>query len=159
MENQGFGGFHWSNMGGRKLKAYVSCKVLDALGASGGSDVFIEGAVKTDKLDLTLSGGSDLRGKVETHELSIVQSGGSDTFLSGTVSRLSIHASGGSDFHGNDLASDNCRVEASGGSDVHIVVNKELSISASGGSDVYYSGSGVIRDSHSSGGGGIHRKG
>jgi hypothetical protein len=152
-------GFHWGNMGGRKLKAYVSCKVLDALNASGGSDVYIEDAVRTDKLDLNLSGGSDLRGKVEAHELTIVQSGGSDTYLSGKTSRLSVHASGGSDFHGNDLASDNCQVEASGGSDVHVIVNKELSANASGGSDVYYSGSGVVRESRSSGSSSIHKKG
>jgi hypothetical protein len=151
---------HWGNWrSGKKLKAYVSCKVLDALAASGGSDVYIEEAVKTDKLDLHLAGGSDLRGKVDAHELSIIQSGGSDTYLSGTASRLSVHASGGSDFHGNDLASDNCRVEASGGSDIHVVVNKELNVNASGGSDVYYSGSGVIRESHSSGSSSISRKG
>jgi Putative auto-transporter adhesin, head GIN domain len=152
-------GFHWGNMGGRKLKAYVSCKVLDELKASGGSDVYIEDAVRTDKLNLDFSGGSDLRGKVEAHELSVVQSGGSDAYLSGTASRLSVHASGGSDFHGNELTTDNCQIEASGGSDVHVIVNKELSASASGGSDVYYSGNGVVRESHSSGSSSIHKKG
>ncbi|HEY4062673.1 MAG TPA: head GIN domain-containing protein [Puia sp.] len=152
-------GFRWGIGHGMKLKAYVSCKVLDELRASGGSDVFIEDGVRTDKLDLELSGGSDLRGKVSAQELTINQSGGSDSYLSGSTGRLFVHASGGSDFHGNDLATDNCRVEASGGSDVHIVVNKELSVNASGGSDVYYSGSGVLRESHSSGSGSIHRKG
>lgn len=153
-------GFHWGNWGvNKRLKAYVSCKVLDALRASGGSDVFIEGVVKTDKLDLDMSGGSDLRGKVEAHDLSIIQSGGSDAYLSGAAEHLSLHASGGSDFHGNDLTADNCRVDASGGSDVHIIVNKELSVNASGGSDVYYSGSGVVRESHSSGSSSITRKG
>ena len=157
MENNN--GFHWGIGSNRKLKAYVSCKMLDGLRASGGSDVFMEDMLRVDKLDLELSGGSDLRGKVNAQELSIVQSGGSDSYLSGTASRLSVHASGGSDFHGNELAADNCRVEASGGSDVHIVVNKELSVNASGGSDVYYSGSGVIRESHSNGSSSIHRKG
>ena len=156
MENNGF---HWGFGSNRHLKAYVSCKVLDGLKASGGSDVFLEGMLRVDKLDLELSGGSDLRGKLNAQDLSIVQSGGADCYLSGTASRLSVHASGGSDLHGNDLAADNCRIEASGGSDVHIVVNKELSVSATGGSDVYYSGSGVIRESHSSGSGSIHRRG
>jgi hypothetical protein len=152
-------GFHWSWGVNKRLRAYVSCKVLAALRASGGSDVFIEGIVKTEKLDLELSGGSDLRGKVDAQDLSIIQSGGSDTYLSGSVGHLSVNASGGSDFHGNDLATDNCRIEASGGSDIHIVVNKELSVNASGGSDVYYSGSGVVRESHSSGSSSISRKG
>jgi hypothetical protein len=155
MENNGF---HWRN-GGRQLKAYVSCKLLDGLNASGGSDVFLEDLIRADKLDLALSGGSDLRGKVNAQVLSIVQSGGSDSYLSGTASRLSLQATGGSDFHGNELAADDCRIEASGGSDVHIVVNKELNVNATGGSDVYYSGNGVIRESHSSGSSSIHRRG
>jgi hypothetical protein len=44
-------------------------------------------------------------------------------------------------------------VEASGGSDVRITVNKELSANVSGGSDVYYKGNGLIRDLKTSGSG------
>jgi hypothetical protein len=150
-------GFHW-NMGNRKLKAYVSCKVIDQLTASGGSDVYIENALKSDKLNMTLSGGSDFHGKMNVGELAIVQSGGSDSYLSGSASRLTVRATGGSDFHGYDLPADDCRVEVSGGSDAYLVVNKALDANASGGSDIHYKGSvtGVI--SHTSGGGDISRK-
>ena len=70
---------------------------------------------------------------------------------------LHIDASGGSDFKGYDFAADICNIEASGGSDVHITVNKELSANASGGSDVYYKGTGLIRDIKTSGGGSIKK--
>ena len=155
MENKGL---HWGNWGDRKLKAYVSCKVIDELHASGGSDVYIENALKSDKLNMTLSGGSDFHGKLNVGELAINQSGGSDSYLSGSASRLTVHASGGSDFHGYDLPADDCRVEVSGGSDAYLLVNKALDANASGGSDIHYKGSvtGVI--SHTSGGGGISRK-
>jgi hypothetical protein len=158
MENDGLG-FHWGNWGSRKLKAYVSCKMLNALKASGGSDVYMEDLVKTEKLDIELSGGSDLRGKVDAQELAVHQSGGSDSYLSGTASRFSVHASGGSDFHGKELATETSRIEASGGSDVHVIVNKELTVNASGGSDVYYSGNGALRESHVSGSSSVSRKG
>ena len=155
MENKGM---HW-DWGNKKMKAYVSFKMLDDLDASGGSDVFTESTIKQEKLTIHLSGGSDLKGKVEVNDLSLHQSGGSDVNISGTVSNLKIDASGGSDFHGYDLASDVCDIEASGGSDMHITVNKELSVSASGGSDVYYKGSGVIKNMHSSGSSSISKKG
>jgi len=155
MENKGM---HW-DWGNKKMKAYVSCKMLDDLDASGGSDVYTESTIKQEKLTIHLSGGSDLKGKVEVNDLSLHQSGGSDVNISGTVSNLKIDASGGSDFHGYDLASDVCDIEASGGSDMHITVNKELSVSASGGSDVYYKGSGVIKNMHSSGSSSISKKG
>lgn len=148
--------FEWkSNIkidwGNRKLKAYVSAKTLDALKASGGSDIDIDGTFKTKKLEIKISGGSDFDGSIESDELTVKASGGSDVSISGKSSNLSIDVSGGSDFKGYDLASDICNVEASGGSDVHITVNKELSAHASGGSDVYYKGSGLIRDLKTSG--------
>ncbi|MBN9381465.1 MAG: DUF2807 domain-containing protein [Chitinophagaceae bacterium] len=152
-------GVHFYVGRNRKLRAYVSCKVLDGLGASGGSDVFFKDVVKGDKLDMNLSGGSDLKGKVAMGSLSITQSGGSDSYVSGTASRLSVNASGGSDFHGYDLSAEECDVVASGGSDIHITANKGLSINASGGSDVYYKGSAVIRNQHSSGSSSINHKG
>ena len=135
--------FDWSN---HKLKAYVSFKDIDRLEGSGGSDISIDGSIKVAKLALEISGGSDFDGKVETSELEIRASGGSDVRISGKATRLAIDASGGSDFKGYDLASDICNVEASGGSDVQVTVNKELSANASGGSDVYYKGTGLIRD-------------
>jgi len=152
-------GWHWGSRGDKKLKAYISFKQLDALGASGGSDVYIENGIRTDKLDLNLSGGSDLKGKMTIGELSIVQSGGSDVYLGGEATKLSVHASGGSDFHGYDLVSGECRVDASGGSDVQITANKELSINASGGSDVYYKGQALLKDHHASGSSDITKKG
>jgi phage pi2 protein 07 len=150
-------GFHW-NFGNKKLKAYVSCKVIDDLRASGGSDVYIQEAIKSDKLNIELSGGSDLHGKMNIGDLTVHQSGGSDAFVSGSATRLTVHAGGGSDFHGYDLPADNCRADASGGSDIYLAVNKELDANASGGSDVHYKGNGVVRESHASGGGDITRK-
>ena len=137
--------------GNHKLKAYVSARNLDRLEGSGGSDIEIEGLLKTTKIDVEISGGSDFDGKIESDELKINASGGSDVSISGKTTRLTIEASGGSDFKGYDLVSDICNVEASGGSDVHVTVNKELSASASGGSDVFYKGSGLIRDVKTSG--------
>ena len=139
----------WSN---RKLKAYVSFKNLDALQASGGSDVDVDGAIRTAKLDLQISGGSDFDGRIESDELKVSASGGSDVKISGRTARLTIDASGGSDFGSYEFAADICNIEASGGSDVHVTVNKELSANASGGSDVYYKGSGLIRDIKTGGG-------
>ncbi len=156
MENLNFDWRNWG--GGRKLKAYVSCKLLDDLRASGGSDVYLQEAIRSDKLGIGLSGGADLKGKLIAGELTVSQSGGSDAFLSGTAASLSIHTSGGSDFHGFELVAEHCRADASGGSDIYVFVNKDLDVSASGGADVHYKGTGSVVNSHTSGGGGVHRK-
>jgi hypothetical protein len=123
LENEN--GFSWSS-GNHKLKAYVSFKMLDELTASGGSDVFFESEIAVEKLNINLSGGSDLkRGSVKI----------------------------------NDLVTDICDVQASGGSDTHITVNKELNINASGGSDVYYKGNAVVKELRSSGSSSVSKRG
>lgn len=143
--------------GNRKMKAYVSYKSLDKVGASGGSDVLVYGSIKSPSLKLDVSGGSDFEGKVEVNNLNVGASGGSDVRISGTAKQLDIDASGGSDFKGYDLAADICNLQASGGSDVYITINKELIADASGGSDVHYKGSGLIREVKSSGSSSIKR--
>jgi hypothetical protein len=141
----------------KKLKAYVSYKELDKLHASGGSDVDVQGTLKASKLDLGLSGGSDFNGKVDVNDLNAGASGGSDLHISGSAKTINIDVSGGSDFKGFDLVTENCTVDASGGSDVSITANKELNVDASGGSDVHYKGTAVITKVKSSGGGSVKR--
>jgi hypothetical protein len=144
-------GIHWNN--NRKLKAYVSVKALDDLHASGGSDVYIENDLKIVSLNMHLSGGADLRGNIHGQSLSLSASGGSDAYLSGKVNRINISATGGSDVHGYDMVTDYCTVHTSGGSDVKITANKEISGSASGGSDLLYKGTATSTASKSGGGG------
>jgi len=152
---------HKSNInldwGNRKMKAYVSYKNLDRLEGSGGSDIMIYGSIKAAALDLDLSGGSDFEGKIEVTDLKVGSSGGSDVKISGMAKKLDIDASGGSDFKGYELAADICNLEASGGSDIYITVNKELSAAASGGSYVFYKGNGTVREMKSSGSSGIKK--
>jgi hypothetical protein len=147
----------WYDRGNKKMKAYVSFKNLDQLDGSGGSDIWVDGAINVRKLSLDISGGSDFKGKVTVGEINVVASGGSDVGISGTAGNLTVDASGGSDFKGYDLAVDMCNVEASGGSDVYITVNKEMTANASGGSDIYYKGEGLVRQVKSSGSSGIKK--
>jgi len=139
----------WGN--NRKMKAYVSFKELDKLSGSGGSDIDVDGTIKVNTLTLHISGGSDFEGKVEANDLKVEASGGSDAKISGAVKNLSIVASGGSDFKGYELVTDVCNLEASGGSDIYVTVNKELSAEASGGSDVFYKGNGTVKQMKSNG--------
>jgi hypothetical protein len=148
----------WSITSGKmKLKAYVSAKTLDKLHAGGGSDVSVDGTLKSTSLDIHISGGSDFVGKIEATDLKAECSGGSDMRISGTAKNLAIDASGGSDVKGFDLNVESCYAEASGGSDIQISASKELNVNTSGGSDVHYKGSAVIKDIKTSGGGSVKK--
>lgn len=143
----------------KKMRAYVSFKQLNAIEASGGSDVYVADVLKGDRLDVRLSGGGNLKGKMDVGDLSVSQSGGSNVEVTGTVGNLSIETSGGGNFSGYDLVADIGHFNASGGGQVHVTVNKELFVVASGGSDIFYKGTGVVRAVSSSGGSEVQKKG
>jgi hypothetical protein len=141
------------------LKAYVSFRTLQKLKASGASDVYVNGVIKSPSLELHMSGASDFNGAVMVEELKIDQSGSSDSRISGKADKVTIDVSGASDVKAFDLTVNYCNVEASGASDIQITVNKEISARASGSSDVRYRGEGLIRDVKTSGASSVSRKG
>ena len=145
--------------GNKKLKAYVSFKALDALHASGASDVQVNGVIKADRLDLKLSGASDFKGAIEVNTLDIDQSGASDAEVKGSATTIKAEASGASELKGYDLRTENCSARASGASDIKITCNKELNAHASGASGIYYRGTAVIREIRSSGASSVSKKG
>jgi hypothetical protein len=156
----GFDKMSWAwNDGNKKLKAYVSFKILDRLIASGASDIYVNGIINGDRLNLHLSGASDFKGSVKLNFLDIDQSGASDITINGKVAEVKIEASGASDTKGYELVTDHCTAHASGASDINITVNKELNAHASGASSINYKGDAVIRDMHSSGASSVSKKG
>ena len=144
--------------GDRKLKAYISFKTLDKLQATGASDVRVTGMIKSNELEINMSGASDFEGSIQANSLTVDLSGASDMTVQGTTTTLKIEVSGASEFKGYDLQTDNCSAKASGASDIRITVNKELSAQASGASGVSYKGNGVIRDIKSNGASSISKK-
>ena len=150
----------WKGWNGdkQKLTAYISVKKLDRLNVSGACDVFLEGGISAEELDINLSGASDLKGKIDAKKLSFDISGASDATISGNAAELKVAASGASDFKGFDLVTNYCTAGASGASSVNITVNKELSAHASGASSVRFKGEGLIRDIKTSGSSNVSRK-
>lgn len=149
---------HWRGFNMGKVKAYVSVETLEKLGASGGSNIYLENEITCKDLNVELSGGSNLKGKLNANNLDMDQSGGSGADLAGNVKNLKIESSGGSDLHGYDLITDNVNISASGGSNSYFTANKEISIVASGGSDVHYKGQAVIKRINSSGSSSVTHK-
>jgi hypothetical protein len=137
---------------------YVAAKNLDRVTASGACDVRVNGALSSKELLVGLSGASDFKGQVNAESLKFELSGASDVVVSGKAGSLSIGASGASHFKGYDLVVDNCRVDASGASDIKITVNKVLSAEASGATNIDYKGTGMIGDIRTSGASNIRKR-
>lgn len=140
-----------------QVKVYVNVKTLNALHASGGSDVYGQNAIKTDRIALHTSGGSDVKMNLECKDITIESSGGSDLYLSGSAENMDLRSSGGSDVNAEKFSVDYAKVNSSGGSDATIHVNKALEANASGGSDIRFSGNAAYKKTSDSKSGSVKR--
>ena len=149
--------YSWRNLlsSKRKVSVYITCPRLTGVALSGGADARGNSNFTADDFRIEASGGSDVKLTLTAKTLTSVASGGSDCSLAGRVGRQSVQVSGGSDYHAFDLQSTTADVRASGGSDVSLTVEGELSSSVSGGSDVRYKGAARLAASQASGGGGV----
>ncbi|WP_316739614.1 head GIN domain-containing protein [Pedobacter aquatilis] len=144
-------GLNWGSMfRNQNIKAYLSFKTLNALTASGGSDVFSQNQIKADKFAIRSSGGSDVKLNLVCKDIQIQSSGGSDVKLTGKAENMVLQTSGGSDVDAYEFPVDYAKVSATGGSDANINVTKGLEAGASGGSDVHYKGSASLKKTSSS---------
>jgi hypothetical protein len=148
----------WQRMfKGQTLKVYVNYKTLQAITASGGSDVYGQNTLKTTSLKVQASGGSDIKMEIAAKDLELTVSGGSDANIKGTVTNMNIQSSGGSDVDALNLVSEYAKVTASGGSDANVHVTKGLEARASGGSDINYKGDPAVNKTSSSKSGDVTR--
>jgi len=143
----------------RKLRVYVSFTALDQVTGSGATNIYVDGVIQSNSLDISLAGASDFKGTIKAGRLQLNLSGASDARIVGTVEGVTtVHSAGASDLKGYDLVTDTCNANASGASDIRITVNKELNVHASGASGIYYKGAAVIRELHSSGASSVSKK-
>jgi hypothetical protein len=154
-ENTSWSGLFRNRQG---IKVYLTFKNLDELSSSGGSDVYTQNTIKTNRLTLASSGGSDVDMNIVCKDISIKASGGSDVDLKGSATNMNLDISGGSDVDAEAFSVDYAKVHASGGSDADIRVNKALEADASGGSDVTFSGDASYKKTSSSKSGSVKRK-
>lgn len=141
----------------KKLKAYVSFKMLQKLSVSSGSDVRVQGGINADDLYLDVSSGADFKGAVTAKILSVDVSSGASISISGKSDKLKVEVSSGADFKGYDLVTDYCDASATSGAGVHVTINKELNAKASSGGDIHYKGTALIRDIKTSSGGSVKK--
>lgn len=146
------------NWGARYMRAYVAAPVLYRITASGACNVKIDGELKTDNIDINLSGSSDFKGVLKASNVKLSGSGSSDFLVGGQCTNLRVDISGASDVKAFDLRADFVDIEASGASDVQITAEKEMKVVASGASDVLYRGNAIIKQISASGASDIKKR-
>lgn len=141
----------------KNLRAYVSCKELDRLYATTGSEVKINGLIHAGNLDMKANTGATIHGKVEVVSLKLDQDTGSRVNLSGKSDNVEATGSTGSRFNGEDMQSNTCNIKVNTGARISIHADKELQVKASTGGIVTYKGAAGIREIKTNTGGSVSR--
>ena len=175
IENGSWNGWSWKN---KKIKAYVTAKIIERIDASGACSVILTDKVSTTDLRMFLSGASSCKGDLAATtakfdiagassfkgsltaatSLKLYISGASVVSLTGAATTANIDVSGASNFKAYSFFIDDCKAEASGASSLSISVKKELEAEASGASSIRYTGSPNVKKSETSGASSIKKK-
>ena len=140
-----------------KITAYVTMPELKGLGVSGSGKAEIRDAVKTEDLDLNVSGSGKLYVSdvtVSNLDCSISGSGNIIFDSNGNADRTNVSISGSGNFMGEPLKIESAEIHISGSGNCTCNVTETLKASVSGSGNVVYSGSPKI-DAHVSGSGKI----
>jgi hypothetical protein len=147
--------YFWNSFQPGDITIYITIPEIDGLSVSGSGDIVAEDEIKTDKINLALSGS----GSIKISELSAEQvktsiSGSGNIVLAGKkVARdFSVSISGSGNMKGLDFIADYVTVRVSGSGNVGIQANKNLFVRISGSGNVTYKGEPMI-DSSISGSG------
>jgi hypothetical protein len=169
--------FSWKKWGNYKTKAYVSIKDIDALTASGASNVHLVNTIESPKMRIKLSGASDFKGNIKAgvlmyqltgasdykgevtaNSIDIDGSGASSIELTGRVDDLAVEVSGSSDAKLFNLTAKGAILRASGASNIGVTVTEMLRANSSGASDINYKGNPNVKESNTSGASNIRRR-
>jgi hypothetical protein len=133
------------------LEVDVTVPTLERVTASGASQVRIEGRNEAERVELALSGSSELTADLEVGRGHLELSGTSTATLSGAAGTLEVTVSGASHLYADELSVGDLTIDASGASTADISVSGRLSAGASGASMVRYAGSPDVERSTTSG--------
>ena len=125
---------------------------------SGASKMLVGGDfLAKEKLDIELSGASNLKGQMTSPESTFDISGASNLSLKGNTIHCKMEVSGASKANLEDFPINELKAEVSGAAKAHFQVKEKISLHTSGAAKATYSGNPIILSLHSSGASNINK--
>jgi hypothetical protein len=133
---------NWNMNFNEKVNVYITMPELEGLGVSGSGRAEIKDAVKTDDLNLSVSGSGKLyTSEVTVSDLKCSISGSGDIILGGgSASRADLSISGSGNYTGETTKLGSVDISISGSGNCVVNVTESLKAGVSGSGDVTYIG-------------------
>lgn len=131
----------WNRGWGRnELKVYVTMRDISAITLSGSGPIYSETRLKTDDLEVELSGSGSMELEVESRDLEIGISGSGSIEIEGSGEDVYAKISGSGKIKADDLEVKSLDARISGSGNIYMTVEDEIEASISGSGNVYYKG-------------------
>lgn len=141
----------------RNVKVYVTYVNLTKIHASSAANVFSEGTIRANSLDISASSAASVEISIMTESASIDVSSAGDVVLEGSAKSIEVEVSSAGEVDAYKLESEKARANASSGGSVRISVSKELNAQASSGGSIRYRGTPTKTNTNSSSGGSVKK--
>ncbi len=128
------------NADNREVNIVITLPELTELGISGSANVFSDVAIRTDELDIGISGSGKASFNVFSNLIKLSISGSGDIILNGTCKDLRVDIAGSGEFKGLGLNSYKAEVSIAGSGNASIVALNELDAEVAGSGEISYSG-------------------
>ena len=139
------------------VKVHVTYVSLNKISASSASNVFSEGIIKSNQMEISVSSAAQVELQIDSEDLLVDASSAGDVVLEGKSKKLEVECSSAADVDAYKLESEIVDASASSGASIKINVTKELDAQASSGGTIRYRGNPVKTNSDSSSGGSVKK--
>ncbi len=141
----------------RNVKVYVTYVSLEKIHASSAANIFSEGTIKSNSIDISASSAATVELSIETGSATIDASSAGDVVLEGKARLLEVEVSSAGEVDAYALESESVRANASSAGSAKISVSKELTAHASSGGSIRYRGAPAKTNTDSSSGGSVKK--
>jgi hypothetical protein len=131
----------------KDVNVYVTLQEVRELAASGSGGFYSKGKLKTDKLELAVSGSADADLDVTADEMEVGVSGASNVKLKGSAAKAEYSISGKADIQAFDFQANDVEIAISGSGNANVNAQKTLDIAVSGMGNIKYKGNPQIKQS------------
>jgi hypothetical protein len=139
------------------VKVYATYVKLDKLSASSAANIFSEGTISTNALDISASSAGSVEITISAGDVEASASSAGEVELKGTASSLDVDASSAGEVDAYDLEAGRVEARASSAGSIKVSVKNELNAHASSGGSIRYRGNPNKSITNSSSGGSVKK--
>jgi hypothetical protein len=141
----------------RTVKVYVTYVDISRISSSSAANVFTDGILKTNSLDITCASAGSVELKLEADRVTIDVASAGDVTLEGKAKNLTLETSSAGSVDAYNFECERVDATASSGGSAKVNATKSLDAEASSGGSIRYRGNPTSTNTDSSSGGSVKK--